>query len=283
MNETFQNILNSLGSWALRVVGFLAILIVGWIISRIIGRIVDRVLNRVGFNRLAERTKLRRWTGRYEPSALVGKIVYYAALLFTFQIAFNVFGPNPVSTLISTVISWLPRLFVAAVIMVVAVAIANAVFDIISNALSQFSYGKWLGRAAQVIIVALGLIAALSQIGIATSVTMPVLIAALATIGGVIVVGVGGGLIQPMRERWERMLNKAEDETSRVATHLRTQAETDSRRDATMKDRDDRMSQKGYLGAPADRDLNPDAKADAKAEAKAATERAAKQAREQSR
>jgi len=280
MNETFRNILDSLANWGLKVLGFLAILIVGWIISRIIGRIVDRALNQIGFNRLAERTGFRRWTGRYEPSTLVGRIVYYAAVLFTFQIAFNVFGPNPVSTLISTIISWLPRLLVAAVIIVVAIAIANAVFDIVGSALSQFSYGKWLGRASQVVIVVLGLIAALSQIGVATSVTLPVLIAALATVGGVIVVGVGGGLIQPMRQRWERMLNTAESETSRVTTHLRTQAQMDARRDATMKERDDRMNQPAYTGSSADRDVKA---GDVKArDVKADAEREATQAREQS-
>src|SRR5690349_19830642 len=91
MNETWPNILNKVGDWSLKVLGFLAIMVVGWIIARILGNVVNRVLGRVGFNRLAERTQLRRWTGRYEPSALVGKLVYYAALLFVFQIAFNVF------------------------------------------------------------------------------------------------------------------------------------------------------------------------------------------------
>ena len=43
------------------------------------------------------------------------------------------------------------------------------------------------------VIVGLGVIAALNQIGVATTVTTPVLIAVLATGGGVIVVGVGGG------------------------------------------------------------------------------------------
>jgi hypothetical protein len=179
-----------------------------------------------------------------------------------------VFGPNPVSDIISTIISWLPRLLIAAVIVVVAVAIANAVYDIVHNALSQFSYGKLLGRAAQVVIIALGVIAALSQIGIAMSVTMPVLIAALATVGGILVVGVGGGLIQPMRERWERMLNKAESEGTRVAGHLRSQGESTAR-DPMMKGPGDRMAQPGYSGGSAERDV------------KAAAERAAQQAREQ--
>lgn len=241
MNETLQNMLNTLGFWSLRALGFLAILIVGWIIAKILGRVVNKLLARVGFNRLAERTQMRRWTGTYEPSGLVGRLVYYTALLFTFQIAFNVFGPNPVSDVIDTIIAWLPRLFVAAVIMVVAIAIANAVHDIVHNALSQFSYGRMLARVAQVVIVALGAIAALNQIGVATTVTTPVLIAVLATVGGILVVGVGGGLIQPMRERWERMLNKAETETSRVATTLKSQSDT-------TKTPGDRMTQKAYAG-----------------------------------
>lgn len=221
MSTTWQNMLNSLGSWSLKVLGCIAILVVGWIIAGIVGRIVRKLLAKVGFDRLAERTGFRRWTGRYAPSELVGKLVYYLVALFTLQVAFNVFGPNPVSSLIDTVIAWLPRLLIACVILVVAVAIANAVFDIITNALSQFSYGKTLGRIAQIAIIALASIAALNQIGIATSVTMPVLVAALATIAGILIVGVGGGMIKPMQQRWERMLDKAEVEGNKVAASLK--------------------------------------------------------------
>lgn len=242
MKETWQNILNKVGDWSLKVLGFLAIMVVGWIIARILGNIVNRVLARIGFNRLAERTQLRRWTGSYEPSALVGKLVYYAALLFVFQIAFNVFGPNPVSDLIHTIIAWLPRLLVAAVIMVVAIAIANAVFDVITNALAQFGYGRTLARIAQVLIVALGVIAALNQIGVATTITMPILIAALATVAGILIVGVGGGMIVPMRARWERMLNKAETETQKVASAMQAQS------DRSMKPAGDGMTQAAYQG-----------------------------------
>ncbi|GGI45582.1 hypothetical protein [Agromyces flavus] len=38
----------------------------------------------------------------------------------------------------------------------------------------------------------------------------------LAAIAGVIIVGVGGGLIRPMQQRWERYLSKAEEEAPRI-------------------------------------------------------------------
>jgi hypothetical protein len=65
-------------------------------------------------------------------------------------------------------------------------------------------------------ILALGVIAALGQAGIATAVTQPVLFAALAAGAGILIVGVGGGMIGPMRQRWERWLTTAEQETTRA-------------------------------------------------------------------
>ncbi|MEV0272917.1 hypothetical protein AB0H43_29415 [Hamadaea sp. NPDC050747] len=221
ISDTLQNWLATVGNAALKCIVFLIIFFVGWLIARAVDSAVSRLLAKVGFDRLAERTGLRRWTGRYAPSALVGRIVRYIILLITLQLAFGVFGPNAISDLIDAIIAWIPRLIVACVILVVAIAIAGAVFDIIRNALSQFSYGKGLGRAAQIAIIVLGAIAALNQIGVATTVTMPVLVTILATIGGILIVGVGGGLIQPMRERWERMLTKGEAEMTKVSTHLK--------------------------------------------------------------
>ncbi|MEU8002704.1 hypothetical protein AB0B66_16240 [Catellatospora sp. NPDC049111] len=261
MNPTVQVLLSALAYIALKVLACAAILVVGWIIAKAIGSLVDKGLARARFNHLAQRTGMDRWTGKYTPSGLVGKLVYYALLLFTFQLAFSVFGPNPISNLIDTVISWLPRLIVACVILVVAVAIANAVFDVITNALSHFSYGRAVGRIAQVAIIAFGAIAALNQIGVATTITMPVLVAVLATIAGILIVGVGGGLIAPMRERWERALNKVEEEGTRVSEHLKTRAAEQRAADtaALSKDRGDTMAQPKYPGEKPS-DVKPSAK-----------------------
>jgi len=57
---------------------------------------------------------------------------------------------------------------------------------------------------------------ALDQVGIATTVTGPLLYAMLGTVGGVVIVGAGGGLIKPMQSRWESMLNNAEMEKDKI-------------------------------------------------------------------
>jgi hypothetical protein len=205
---------------------FLALLVLGWLVARVLLRVVDKLLERVGFDRWVERGGIKAALARsqYDASNIVAKLVYYIVLLFTLQLAFGVWGPNPVSNLISDIVGWLPNLLVAIVIVVVAAAIASGVRNLVSNALGGLSYGRLLANLAFVFIVGVGVVAALNQIGVATTVTTPILIAVLATIAGILVVGVGGGLVRPMQGRWERWLGRAEEESAAIAEHARAYA-----------------------------------------------------------
>ncbi len=118
-----------------RAIAFIAILVVGWLIARAVLKIVDTVLERVGFDRWVERGGIKRALERtrYDASDILARLAYYAVLLFTLQFAFGVWGPNAISDLIAGVVAWLPRAFVAIVIVVVAAAIANAVRDLVTG------------------------------------------------------------------------------------------------------------------------------------------------------
>ncbi|HLU75548.1 MAG TPA: hypothetical protein VKZ82_25460 [Nonomuraea sp.] len=204
-----------------RLIAFLVILIIGWIVAKVLEKIVDKVLERVGFDRAVQRSGVRKWMERsqYDASSLLARIVFYAIILVTLQIAFSVFGPNPISQLLNAVVGWLPRAIVAIVIIVVAGAIARAVGDVLRNVLGGLSYGRFVATVAEIFIWALGIIAALNQIGVATSVTTPVLITVLATVGAIAAIGVGGGLVRPMQQRWERWLTRVEEEAPQARAH----------------------------------------------------------------
>ena len=222
-----------------RAVAFIAILVVGWLIARAVLKIVDAALERVGFDRAVERGGIKRALERtkYDASDILAKLAYYAVLLFTLQFAFGVWGPNAISDLIRGVVSWLPRAFVAIVIVVIAAAIANAVRDLVTGALGGLSYGKILADLTAVFILALGVIAALNQVGIATTVTTPVLIAFLGTIAGILVIGVGGGLVKPMQARWDRWLDRAAEESRAIKEQRQAQGAGRSDYERQMADR----------------------------------------------
>ena len=197
---------------------FIVIVVIGYVLVKAVQKALEKLLEKVGFDRAVERGGIKRALAKsnYDASGIVSKIVYYLLLLLVLQLAFGVFGPNPISDLLTTIIAFLPRLLVAIVIIVIAAAIAAAVKGLIQNSLSGLSYGSVLANIAGVFILGFGIIAALNQIRVATTVTTPLLITVLATIGGVIVVGAGGGLIKPMQKRWEGWLAKVEEEAPKI-------------------------------------------------------------------
>jgi hypothetical protein len=218
VEDALRQGLATVATFVPRLLLFIVILVIGVIIAKVLAKAVNAVLERVGFDRAIERGGVGRALekSKYDPSDILAKIVYYAVLLFTLQLAFSAFGPNPISELLTAIIAFLPQVFVAIVIVVIAAAIAAAVKSLIEGTLGGLSYGSVLANIAAVFILGLGIIAALNQVGIATTVTTPVLVAVLATISGILIVGVGGGLIRPMQNRWEGYLTKVEEEAPRI-------------------------------------------------------------------
>jgi len=223
-----------------KLVLFFVILIIGIIIAKALSKIVNTVLEKVGFDRVVERGGVGKALAKskYDASDILAKLVYYAVMLFTLNLAFGAFGPNPISELLTSVIAFLPQVFVAIIIIVVASAIAAGAKSLIEGSLGGLSYGKVLANIAAVFILGLGIIAALNQVGIATTVTTPVLVAVLATLAGVVIVGVGGGLIKPMQHRWEGYLSTAEAEAPKLKAQAQAQAQAQSASNGTASSTD---------------------------------------------
>ncbi len=224
--SSFTDTLSSVLRFIPKLLVFLVVLFIGWLIAKAVARFLGVLLQKVGFAKLLDKAgasdMLR--SASLDPVRLITKLAYYFVLLIVLQLALTAFGSqNPVSLIVNDIIAWLPRALVAIVIVIIVAAVANAVRDLLGPALSGLSYGALLTRIVHGFIVALGVIAALNQMGIGLSVTMPVLVAVLATVGGILVVGVGGGLVGPMRRRWEGWLGQLETE-SRTASPTDAQA-----------------------------------------------------------
>lgn len=206
-----------------KFLGFLVILLIGYMVAKTIAKIADTALERVGFDKAVERGGIKQALAKsqYDASTLVSKVVFYGLFLIVLQMAFGVFGANPVSDLITGIVAYLPKVLAAILIIVVAGAIGAAVKEIVEASLSGLSYGRTLAMAASAGILAIGVFAALNQLEIATPIVNGLFYAILAVIVGSAVVSIGGGGIQPMRAQWERALDKVSDE----APQMRRQTE----------------------------------------------------------
>jgi Conserved TM helix len=199
-----------------KLLGFLLILIIGYFIAKVLARILSGILERVGFDRAVERggIKTALEKSKYDASDILAKIVFYVGMLFVLQLAFGVFGPNPISDLIKGVIAYLPNVFVAIIIIVVGAAIAAAVKEILEASLGGLSYGRTLAFAAATAILVIAAFAALDQLEIAPTIVNGLFLAMLAIVVGSAVVAIGGGGISTMSRYWERTSQRLEQEGS---------------------------------------------------------------------
>lgn len=215
LERAWENVVDVLPQIAL----FLVILIVGWIVASAVSRLLDTLLDRIGFDRWVERGGIKSALARseYDASDLLSKIVFYGLVLVVLQLAFGVFGENPVSDLIDGLIAYLPNLFVAILIIVIAAYVAAAVRDIARASLGNLEYGSVLANIAYWSILLIGVFAVLDQLRLAEDIVNGLFYFLLAVIGGSLIIAVGGGGIGPMRQRWDRWLARAEQEAPRIA------------------------------------------------------------------
>ena len=218
IGDSVDNAVDSFIDVLPKVLLFIAILVVGFIVARVVSRLIDTVLEKIGFDRWVERGGIKRALANtpYDASDFLAKLVYYALVLFTLQLAFGVFGDNPISELLDGLIAYIPNVFVAVLIIVIAAFVASAVRDIASAALSNAEFGSLLTKLAYWAIIVVGVFAALDQLEIAPTIVTGLFYALLAVVAGSAIVAIGGGGIVPMRSRWEAFLNKAESEAAAV-------------------------------------------------------------------
>jgi Conserved TM helix len=219
-----SNAWSNVATFIPKFVVFLIILIVGYVIAKAIAKILSKVLTRVGFDRLVERGGVKSALDRsqYDASDILAKLVFYAIMLFVLSTAFGVFGTNPVSDYLHAVIAYLPLVFVAIIIVIIASAIAAGAKKLIEGSLGGLSYGKTLANLAAGFILAIGVIAALDQLHIASDVVNAILYAALAAVVGIAIVAVGGGGIKTMSQRWEAVAARYDEEKPNIAAAVRT-------------------------------------------------------------
>ena len=211
-----------------KLLAALLILLVGYFVAKVVAGILNKVLERVGFDRVVERGGVRQVLARskYDASDILAKLVFWTIMLLVLQLAFGVFGANPVSDLLRGLIAYLPNVFVAILILVIAAAIARAVTDLLSNLLGTVQGGQVLAKGAGVAILVFAIFAALDQLNIAPRIVTGLWYALLAAVVGSVIVAVGGGGIRTMQRYWERAAGRAETRGPELRDQVRASAST---------------------------------------------------------
>ena len=206
------------------LIGALLLLAIGWWIAGIVGRLVERLLNRVGFEHAAERTGItgfidRTGAGTMRASHIIGLLVKWFIRLIFLEMAAQALHLTAVTTLLNSIVLFIPNLVVALIIVLVGVLLAQFVGRLVRGSLSSAGVANAgvLGAVVEYGIIGLAIVTALNQIGIA-SIIVTILFAgvvgALALAAG-LAFGLGGR--DTAAEIWERSYEGTQQAAKQLA------------------------------------------------------------------
>ena len=212
-------------TFAPKLLGFFVILLIGYFIAKALSKLADTLLERVGFDGLVERGALKQAfeRNRTQPSDVIGVVVFWLVFLIALQLAFGIWGPNPISDLLEALIGYLPNIIVAVVILVIAAVVARALTDILQPMLGAVGGGDLIAKGAGIAVLVLGVFAALDQLRVAPDIVNGLFYALLVTVVGVAVVAFGVGGIPIARRYLERWSSGAESKAREVKTEVQAQ------------------------------------------------------------
>ncbi len=157
------------------LIGALLIFLIGLAIASIIGKIIERIVRAVRIDQAIERVniseRLREHGIDVTFSEFLGKFVQWFLVLVFLMAATDILGLKQVTSFLDSIVSYLPNVVVATIILTLAFLLASVAFKIVrgSTRAAGVMSASLLATLIKWAIMFFGILAALIQLGIATS------------------------------------------------------------------------------------------------------------------
>jgi hypothetical protein len=215
--SSLQNLWLGVASFLPNLIGALIIFIIGLIVAAGLGQLVEKIfdavrldtlLGKLGLGPYFERAGLRLRGARF-----LGQLVNWFLVVVFLLAASDVLGLYALSSFLKDVLFYIPNIVVAVLIMLAAVVVGNFLRRVVTASVmsARLHAAHFLGTLTWWSVVIFGLLTALVQLNIATSIINTLItgfIAMLAIAGG-LAFGLGGRdyaayLVNKLRENTER-------------------------------------------------------------------------------
>jgi hypothetical protein len=218
LRASFQDIWIGVVNFVPSFLAAVVLFLVGWLIAVLLGKLVAQIIKTVkldvalrsaGFDKVVEKGGFELNSGNF-----VGALVKWFFIVVSLVAALDILGLQTVTGYLSTVVlSYLPNVIVAALILLVSVVIASAVQKLVSSSAkaANISSAHVLGEIAKWAIWIFAFMAALSQLEILNTFIQPLFIGIIAALS--LALGLSFGL--GGRDAAARYIEKVKDEVSK--------------------------------------------------------------------
>lgn len=222
-SQGIEDAWSDLASFIPKVIAAIAVFLIGWFIARIIRKVIERVLAAIRFDHYVDRAGLGgpiERAGYPDSGKLLARLLYFGLMLIVLQLTVSVFGDSAVNEAFDGLIAFIPRLFIALIIVVITGAVATTVRSFVEPAVSHLAAGPFLSKVAFFAIWVIGGFAAFDQLDVASD-TVDVMFQTLAySLGLIVVIKFGVGGIWAARDRfWPAVYDHVSSNQAESAAH----------------------------------------------------------------
>ncbi len=210
MFEPVRGLLLQIGAFLPRLAVALGLLLVGWLVAKAFRMFVVKALRALNFHVLTERAGidgfLQQGGTDQDSTDLFGWLAYALVILASLILASNSLGLSQVTTLLGTVVLFLPRLLVALLVVIFGSYFARFIGGAVRGYCKrvQISDGDLLGRLAQYGIMAFVVLLSIDHLDIGGGLIQQTFLILLAGVvfAGALALGLGG------RERATQLIER---------------------------------------------------------------------------
>ncbi len=199
------------------ILGALVIFLIGWLIADWLKTLVTKIVNITKIGLLFKNPVITDFLKNAQVSQkiedIVGEIVKWLVITLFFVAGINILGITSISLFLNGIISGIPTLIAAVITLVIGVVVAGFLEKVVKGSLgsSDPSMSRLVGKVVSYAVMTFFILAALSQLGIATFFINTVFVGFIMAIALALGIGLGLGskdLIKKILEDWFKKIEK---------------------------------------------------------------------------
>ena len=173
LSDAFRDLLSGVVSFVPLLIFAILVLLVGWFIAVGVGRLVADLLTRIKFNQVFERGNwkeaLAKADLKVDPAGFIGGIFKWVLVIVFLLAAVEILGFEQFAGFLRDVLAYLPNVIVAALILVVAIIVADIAEKVVRASVegAKIGHGQFISSVVKWFIWIFALFSALLQLDIA--------------------------------------------------------------------------------------------------------------------
>lgn len=192
--------LSSFSMFLPRLVGALLVFIIGAALARAVKAASIRVLDAVKVSNLVKKTPVEHFMKNAEVKQrleiILGTAIYWLLMLLVLHTTVAILGLDPLSEVLDKVLSYIPNVFSAILVLFLGVVLAGLVESVVKGAIRTIDgkAARLLGKISSYLVITITTLIAVSELGIASEYIMVLFIGLIAalSLGFGLALGFGG-------------------------------------------------------------------------------------------